>query len=205
MSNLNNRTGLTLLTAPTFEPLTLQTLKNHLRIQHSLEDTHLRDVIIPGVRAAVERYTRRALVKQKWKMTLSEFPGYIEPIELPTPPLQTVDEFAYYDAGGVKRTLLAQQYQLEKDDEGARLHPVVGGSWPDTQAWRSAAVEVSFTCGYMDTSAADGKLPPDIRSALLLWAAHMYENREPVVVGSIASSMPLGVEDLLGPLRAVRF
>lgn len=200
-----NRTGLTLLTAPTFEPITLAQVKDHLRIEHTKDDNHFNNVIIPAARAHVERYLRRALVKQTWMMTLMEFPGLRSPIELPTPPLLTVDEFAYYDSTGTKKTFTAQKYFVEKDDEGTRLTPAVGDSWPSTQSWRPAAVEVKFTCGFMDTVEATAKLPPDYRAALLLWAAHLYENREPVVVGSIASVIPMGVEDLLGPSRAVRF
>lgn len=42
-----------------------------------------------------------------------------------------------------------------------------------------------------------GEIPPTIKSAMLLMVGHLYENREAVVTGPIATALPLAVESLL--------
>jgi len=57
------------------------------------------------------------------------------------------------------------------------------------------AVRIKFTAGY----GAAGAVPSDLASALMLLVAHWDQNREPVVIGTIVSSVPLSVESLLAP------
>ncbi|RRH71999.1 head-tail connector protein [Falsigemmobacter faecalis] len=40
-----------------------------------------------------------------------------------------------------------------------------------------------------------------LKSAALLWAGHLYEHREAVVTGTIATSLPLTVDALIAPYR----
>lgn len=47
--------------------------------------------------------------------------------------------------------------------------------------------------------------PEPIKEAIRQLAAHFYENREPVVIGQQAYSLPYGVFDLVGPYRVWRF
>lgn len=44
-------------------------------------------------------------------------------------------------------------------------------------------------------------LEPDLASAILLWAGHLYEHREAVVTGTIATALPLTVDSLISPYR----
>lgn len=44
-------------------------------------------------------------------------------------------------------------------------------------------------------------LPTPLREAVKQLAAHFYENREAVLVGATAQTLPLGVFDLVGPYR----
>lgn len=45
------------------------------------------------------------------------------------------------------------------------------------------------------------KIEPDITNAILLWAGHLFENTEGVVVGTITASVPFSIEALLAPYR----
>ncbi|UJW85761.1 head-tail connector protein [Devosia sp. SL43] len=45
------------------------------------------------------------------------------------------------------------------------------------------------------------ELPGGLRRAVLMLAAHFYENREAVLVGINASELPLGFWDLISPHR----
>lgn len=42
---------------------------------------------------------------------------------------------------------------------------------------------------------------PSITAAVLLWAGHLYEHREVVVTGTIATVLPMSVEALIAPYR----
>lgn len=44
-------------------------------------------------------------------------------------------------------------------------------------------------------------LGPAVTSAIMLLGAHLYENREGVVTGTIATALPLSVQFLLAPHR----
>lgn len=48
-------------------------------------------------------------------------------------------------------------------------------------------------------------LDDDITTAMLLLIAHWYENREAVVVGDTASSLPMAVDALITPYRHYHF
>lgn len=48
-------------------------------------------------------------------------------------------------------------------------------------------------------------LPGAIREAILQLAAHLFANREAVLVGVSASQLPFGVVDLIRPWRAWEF
>ena len=44
-------------------------------------------------------------------------------------------------------------------------------------------------------------LPPAVVAAILLLGGHLYENREAVVTGTIATALPLSVQFLVAPFR----
>lgn len=48
-------------------------------------------------------------------------------------------------------------------------------------------------------------LPAPIGEAVLMLAAHLYENREATLVGVSASEVPFGVRDLIRPFRVWEF
>jgi uncharacterized phage protein (predicted DNA packaging) len=43
--------------------------------------------------------------------------------------------------------------------------------------------------------------PADLREAIMMKAAHLFENREAVLVGISAQELPLGYADLIAPHR----
>jgi uncharacterized phiE125 gp8 family phage protein len=186
--------------------------------------------LITSVRQAAEAATRRALVTQQWKLLADYFPGggrlfptswfwqeasnrggfysavlglpHNDAIELPFPPLQTVESVKYYDTAGVQQTLVADtDYTVDAASEPARIVPVYGTCWPQAQP-RINAIEVAFTCGY----GLAGAVPAQIKSWMLMRAGAMYENREEVVVATRLTSVELEfVDALLDPYRLFRY
>ena len=182
---------LELLTAPATEPVTLAEVKTRLRIDDATDDAGVTRLIAAATGNA-QAITRRAFVTQKWALILDAFP--CGSISLPLPPLQSVELISYIDANGATQTLAPGDYLVDKNGIVGMVHRAYQKQWPTTRA-QPMAVRVEFTAGYGNATA----VPSDLVSALLLLIAHWDQNREPVVVGTIVSSVPLSVDSLLAP------
>lgn len=192
--------GLRLLTPATSEPLSLEAAKAHLRIEDSADDSTIA-AFIGAARDHVERYTRRALIRQEWRLTLDEFPAGA--IELPIPPVSAIASIAYLDPAGVGRTIDPAAYALVADQTSAVIEPAAG--WPATLP-RAGAVSVDYWTGYTEKAGdPDELIPASAKQAALLLIGHWYENREAVNVGNLTTELPFTVEALLAPLRSLRF
>lgn len=182
---------LELVTAPATEPVTLAEVKTRLRIDNSADDAGVSRLIASATRYT-EAHTRRAFVTQVWTLVLDAFP--CGSISLPLPPLVSVDEITYVDSNGATQTLASTEYVVDKAGMIGLVHRAYEKEWPTTRA-QPMAVRVKFTAGYGNAAA----VPADIVSALMLLVAHWDQNREPVVVGTITSSLPMSVDALLAP------
>lgn len=182
---------LELLTPPATEPVTLAEVKTRLRIDDATDDAGVTRLIASATKHA-ESITRRAFVTQSWALTLDAFP--CGSISLPLPPLQSVEEISYIDSTGATVVLPSTEYLVDKNGMIGMIHRAYQKQWPATRA-QPMAVRIEFTAGY----GAAGAVPSDLASALMLLVAHWDQNREPVVIGTIVSSVPLSVESLLAP------
>jgi uncharacterized phiE125 gp8 family phage protein len=194
----------TLVTAPTIEPITRAELKLHLRgVSETDEDAYL-DELITAARQHVEEITWRALINQTWDLTFSSWPS--GPIRIPRPPLQTVagdsDSYVkYYDTAGVQQTLATTVYELDTASEPGYVRLKYGQSWPSCRGHDDDIV-IRYVAGY---GAAAASVPRSLRQAIQLMAAQWFEHREPVVLGTIATPIPMTVESLLAPYRCNDF
>lgn len=187
--------ALNLITAPALEPVTLQEAKDHLRVTGNDEDALISELII-AARQQAETFTRRALLTQTWELYLDCFNG---DIELPNPPLQSVESIKYIDLDGVEQTLAATEYKTYAWNEPGVIAPAYGKAWPSTRA-EKGAVTVRYIAGWQ--TAAD--VPAPIKSAILLMIGHLYENREdssPLTIHQI----PRGAEYLMWPYKIISF
>ncbi len=188
--------GLKLITAASGLPVTIDIVKKHLRVVYDDDD----DLINLYLRAAVsnvENFTGRALVSQVWDLYLDGFPT--QEVQLPKPPLIEVQGVFYLDSSGVEQTLSTSTYavDLSSDDGSGWVILAESASWP-TVPDGANTVRIRFRAGYVNLdSPSEQSVPSDIISAILLITGMMYEHREQVVVGSITSQMPFGVEHLL--------
>ncbi len=184
--------------------------------------------LVKATRSVAERRLRRSLITQSWTLLLDHFPGHgIFPtgwdwiegvgwhavgytgrtsreraIELPFPPLQTVDAVTYIDAGGVTQTLVKDtDYTVDTASEPGRIVPCFGKFWPLTRN-QINAVSVSFTCGY----GAPADVPDRFKQWMLLRIGTMDRNREDVVVDPRAVGVELTyVDSLLDDERLYSF
>ncbi|MCB0190639.1 MAG: head-tail connector protein [Anaerolineae bacterium] len=176
---------------PAAEPLSVSALKNHLRVDLS-DDDELIAAYLEAARDYVEKTTRRSLVTQTWRLSLDGWPACDE-IILPRPPLQSVTSIVYYDSEGASNTLASSAYDVDIDSEPGRVVLKHGESWPSTTLRPMNPVQVTYVAGY--GLAAD--VPSYLVHLIRLLVSHWYENREPVVVGSIVGNIPLAVDSLI--------
>lgn len=148
----------------------------------------------------VETICNRKLITQTWKWFLPAFPQ-CDRIQLPFGKLQSVTHVKYTDSDGLQATFADTGWEISTACDPGVLALSYGQSWPSTTLRVLDPVEIQFVCGF----GAAGDVPYEIRSAILLVAAHLYANREAVVLGNQASveskALELGVSSLLANWR----
>lgn len=169
--------GLTVITPPTVEPVSLERAKIHLRIDHDNEDLLITGNIV-AAREYTEAYCNKRWLTQQLRMTLPTFPydtNYPNygTIRLPVEPVTSIDLVSYYSQSGVLTTLSSTLYQalLAYTPPEVRTAPLV--HWPFTQLDRGDAVRIDFTVGYATAAA----VPEAVKSAILLCLGHWDEER----------------------------
>lgn len=186
--------GLKRITGPEGEPIALEEAMRHLREFDADQGPYISDFIIPPARERAELATDRQLLTATWRLTLPRFP--CGAILLPKGAIQSVTEIAYVDPAGADQVLDPAAYRLHEDREPAEIEPV--DYWPTTRPRRRDAVAVTFVAGYGDDPA---DVPAELRSAMLLVMGHLYQNRQEVVTGTIATSIPQSAADVFERYR----
>ena len=186
--------SLSLVTAPTAEPVTLQEAKDHLRVDGTDEDT-LISALITAAREHVDGrdgWLGRAICTQTWDCSFDAFPAD-GLLYLPLAPVQSITSVKYIDPDGVQQTFSSSNYALGADlDWSPRVVLGWGKSWPSIRAVPDA-VTVRIVAGY-------ASVPKPICQAILLLIGHLYENRE--ASSSVAMhEVPFSVSALLAPYR----
>ena len=191
VNNLTNERpwSLTETSAPAAEPLSTAQAKTYLRVEHSEEDS-LIDNLIEAARVHVEMFTHRSLINTTFTLKLDAFP---QEIRTPRSPLSSVTSITYIDTNGASQTLSTDTYDVDTDTEPGRIFLKHNQDWPDTRGINNA-VTVTFVAGY---GSASTDIPESLRAAVSMLTAHYYEQREPVVVGTITGRIPMSVESLM--------
>jgi uncharacterized phiE125 gp8 family phage protein len=191
----------TLVTAPTEYPVTLSELKAHCRVSSEFydDDAYLEDLIKVAT-DFVEDQTSNRFITQTWDLFLDDFPDGDE-ITLPFGKLQSVTYVTYTDSGGVTYTLDPTGYDADTDSVPGRLVLAYGETWPSVTLSPTNPVSVRFVTGY----GARADVPYKVKQAVKLYAAHLYENREPVIIGTAnkvgTADIPMLIDSLLADYR----
>lgn len=163
-------------------PLKLQDAKLHCRVIADVSDVSpcpeddLLEALIGAATLDAEHMMGRAVMQQKWQVTLDAF---APSIDLQRPPVTAIDSIKYVDTAGVLQTLPTTDYQfVGASDYTARVVPAYGKAWPATRA-QPEAVQIVFSCGYADAAS----VPELIKAWIKLRVGALYENREAWSVG----------------------
>lgn len=163
--------GLSVHTAATTEPVSVQEVKDHSRIDQSdlTTLTWIANAIV-AAREKCETFLKRRFVSTTLRLTLDEWP---EVFYLPSPPLVSVTSVKYYDLSGVQQTLSGSNYTVDQYTQPGRITPAYGLSWPTSRV-HTNSIEVLYVAGYGAASA----VPYAIKQAILFTVATWFEHRE---------------------------
>lgn len=184
--------GLTLLIAPTEEPVSLADAKSHLRVEHTDDDVLITSLIATALQAAEAR-TGRAFVTQQWRQTLDAWP-VDSVVEIDKARLISVEAVSYLDSDGIRQTLDAATYQVVTDTLVGFVQPAYGTTWPACRC-TPGSIRVDYTSGYGNAAA----VPQALKAWMLLAIATWYAQREALTEAIVAELPRAFWEGLLDP------
>ena len=194
-----------IITAPTVEPVSLAETKEFLRIDADLttEDS-LINSFIQSARLEIEQECGRALAVQTVRAVFDRFPARGKRfMPLPRAPLISITSVEYIDADHTLQTWDASNYRVENAAIPGGIYCIT--SWPTIESREGGAVRVTYQCGY---SVADGEgeepseiIPELLKVAIYYTVNHWYENRDQVIVGSIATPLPRSVKNIIAKYK----
>ncbi len=187
--------GLTLITPPAADPVSLAEAKAQVRVQASNTDE---DTLITRLISAATRHIERSLdlslMERTYRLTLDAF---TDAIELPRGPVSAVNSVKYFDAEGVEQTVSDDDYTTDLTSIRNWVVLNSGSSWPATLNAVNA-VSVEYVAGF-DTLPTEYD---DLRHAILLLIGHWYLAREAVSADAM-KEVPLAVDALMQAYRTV--
>jgi len=174
---------------PAAAVIDLPTLKAHLRVDHSFDDSII-SAYLQAAMAYAQHYTGAAIGEQEVEVALDGFP--CGAISLPLAPASSLVSIIYVDEQALEQTLPPSAYSLDNYGLSHWAMSAAGSDWPAT--YEAANV---VRVRYMAGSAA---LDPAVKAALMLLVGHLYENRQEATEKKL-SSVPLGVNALLDTVK----
>jgi len=180
--------GLKVTTEPTQEPLTLQEVKEYLRVEDNTDERNVRPLIETARRFA-EEHLNRTLVQTTYRLFLDTLQDHEDPlwegmqtgpditfyknyINIPKSPLVSVTHIKTYNDSDEATTFAASNYYVDDAREPGRIVLRKGQTFP-TALRVANAIEVEFVAGYSSVSA----IPEPIKIGMLQHIAFMYEHR----------------------------
>lgn len=188
-------------TAPTFEPVTLEELKMHIRADLADEDPLLVGYI-SAAREFVERRLGLAVCQQTITLKLDGFPASSR-IELPQSNLISVTSVSYLDSNGDTQTPHpvgspgADYYGVDTYNTPGALFLKDGQSWPSDVLLQPQAVTIVYRAGWSSSAL----IPRSIKQAVLLLAGHWERNREAMAFGEAPAEIDFTLSALLDQFR----
>jgi uncharacterized phiE125 gp8 family phage protein len=181
------------LEPPTEEPLSLSEAKLHLRITHDADDDALQ-ALIKAAREMCEGWTGLSLVTRTYAFTADGWDGH--PLELPMPPLQSVDEIAVYNANGEENIFDEDSYYAETAGRPGRVI-LKEAATPPQPGLAIGGIEFRYTAGF----GAAATVPSSLKQGMLRLVAHLYMNRGDAIETAVRNS---GAAVLFQPYRIMR-
>lgn len=192
--------SLTKVSGPLVEPVTLAEARKHLRLDDGLTaEDDLVQSWITAAREWAEDFTGRAFVSQQWDLRFNTAQtdwASDAVLEIPKPPLISIDGLYYRDDDGVEQPMGLADYAIDAYSTPARLYPAV--TWP-SPGEPVGGIRIRFTAGYPagspDTDAA-ANVPEVVALAIKVTLTAFHANR-----GADLTGLPAGAKALLNALQ----
>ena len=163
-----------IITAPSFEPLSVADVSEYLRLDDSPTDTLLISALITAARQHLENHLNRYIAEQTVELALT---GWKDKIDL-SAPLQSVTSVKYLDENGVEQTLASNQYVVDTYSEPAAIYPAYGVTFPNLYDQENN-VKIRYVVGFTSGGSPDtNPLPEPLKFAMMLIIGDLYANRE---------------------------
>ena len=169
--------------------VTLAEAKAHLSYDSADQDT-LITALIKAASEQIGEMAGRVLTQETWTAASEDF---YDMVRLPKSPIIAVSAISYFDAAGNSQAATVGDFNVFLSEDYSLIRPKIGFNWPTAQD-RPDAVTITFTAGY-------SAVPFGLKYAVLLLIGHLFQNREGVVVGTIAAVLPMAVESLVNSHR----
>ena len=167
--------------------ISLADMKEWLRVDHSDEDTTITAIIDSAVQT-IQGYTGLHFKATTFLATQDFFYSANFPYQV-----STVTSVTYLDRAGDTQTLDTSKYFIDTVRQPGRIK---FKNTPDLEEDVYNAVQIVGTCG------TNGPPAPLVHAVKML-AAHFYENRRAVIVGTISSEIPYGIKAIINPYRII--
>ena len=189
--------ALSLVTAPTSEPVSLGEQKTHLRVDGTEDDAYIA-ACITAARTYIEGQTKRSIMSQTWDYGID----YCFPVKYGTHridfPLNPIADQAspetititYVDTNGASQSLASTQFQIVNRAHGSFIVPAYNITWPEVRS-QPDAITLRFVSGNSDF------VPVDLKHAVKILATQFYEERDTAATANEV------VEALISPYRQV--
>lgn len=182
-----------LLAGPAAEPWTVTDLKSFLRVEHDADDAVIAS-LLTAARSQIEAATGRMLLAQRWRLVRDAWPRDGR-IVLRGGPLRALIAARTYDAHGAAHDVDPAGFVLD-----LAADVIAAPRWALPEPGRPVAgIELDLELGY---GTAPDDIPPPVRHAVRLLAAHWYDNRGGTADAS-AALLPGGVAAMIAGYRTV--
>ncbi|MEM9581911.1 MAG: hypothetical protein AAGA08_02245 [Pseudomonadota bacterium] len=187
------------LTSIDLSDLPIEAFKAHLRLGTGFADDDVQDEVLESyVRAAmatIEARIGKMLLRRQVVWELTEWTAS-KSQPLPVAPVSNISSVVLVTREGLETVVDPGLYRLKRDTHRPQVE-AVGVQLPMVPS--GGDVKVTFDAGF---GPAWLDVPPDLREAVFLLAAHYYENRWDRTGSS--GLMPFGVMALLDSHRNIR-
>lgn len=186
--------SLKIVTGADVEPVTVEEVKLHTRIDDDDQDTLL-EGWIRAARELAEDYQKRSYLNKTYDMYMDDWPG--SPFAIPRYPVQSVTHVKYYDTDGTEYTFYdsgtTTNVDIDLESEPARIALAYSKTWPTTTLRSVNGVTVRFIAGH---GSSEDDTPQTVKDAIMLYCDWRNENRT-----AESGELPRHFYDLLRPRR----
>lgn len=174
-----------LVTGPTGMVLSLDEVKDHLRVDHDESDGLIQSFIVAAI-YQIENITNRKLLTQTWKAYSDRWPSNF--FTMPYGTLQSVSSVKYTDEDALQSTMTASEYIVDTVSDPGRIVLGEDEEWPNDDLYPSNPIEIEFICGYGPHTIQTITAASNASPIVLTLAGHNYSTADRVIVSSVTGN-----------------